>query len=418
MKNIVMMLMIMLCSLHVSAQTEDVDHIALASLMIYDGKLEQARTELSLVDKNAESFDEAEYYTVYGVLESRVNDQHAAIDNYKKAIEATKVKEFRPPEQYKKRKHLFTIGKEEEKAEEKVPEFDPEKVRKEKIERIYLYLSQSYCKLKDYQNSVNALENAGELGRNKPSLYSYKANCYWNLKNHSKSIEVLSEGYAKFEDPQLLKQKFFYFAELGLYRSAIETMMAYMQKVGNNDEDYIALAQMLIGAGENEMAIAVLEEAKLRFPKNAKIGVLLAHSYMKKEMNYTGAALLEQSSYFDPKYLGDSVEMYRRVKNYPHAIFLNSLMLDNKEKLKQKVAIFIDREEFEKVIGLKAALERYGMLSDDNLRYALAYSYYMAKDYDAAEEQLKKITDNELFSKATIIRKNIEQCKDDSMECI
>jgi len=145
---------------------------------------------------------------------------------------------------------------------------------------------------------------------------------------------------------------------------------------------------------------------------------LLAHSYLKKQMNYTGAALLETSSYYDRKYLKDSVEIYRRVKNYPHAIFLNSLMLDKEEKLKQKVAIYIEREEYEKVIGLKAGMERNGMLKDDNLRYALAYAYYMAKDYDAAEEQLKKITDSELFGKATVIRKNIEKCKDDSMECI
>jgi hypothetical protein len=58
------------------------------------------------------------------------------------------------------------------------------------------------------------------------------------------------------------------------------------------------------------------------------------------------------------------------------------------------------------------------MLDDDNIRYAVAYAYYMAKDYEEAEVQLKKITDNELFSKATIIRKNIEKCQDNSMECI
>ena len=60
------------------------------------------------------------------------------------------------------------------------------------------------------------------------------------------------------------------------------------------------------------------------------------------------------------------------------------------EKLKQLVAIYLDRGEFEKVIGLKDGLERYNLLEDDNLRYALAYSYYMAKDYPNAEIQLKK----------------------------
>ncbi len=36
----------------------------------------------------------------------------------------------------------------------------------------------------------------------------------------------------------------------------------------------------------------------------------------------------------------------------------------------------------------------------------------------SAEMHLKKIEDDELFSKATVIRKNIEKCKSNSLECI
>jgi hypothetical protein len=82
------------------------------------------------------------------------------------------------------------------------------------------------------------------------------------------------------------------------------------------------------------------------------------------------------------------------------------------------VAIFVDRGEFEKIIGLKDGLNRYGLLSDDNLRYALAYAYFMVKDYDQAEIHFKKISDSSLFSKATIIRKSIEKCKNNSLECL
>lgn len=420
MKSIVLTLLLLLFSLQAFAEDAkevEVNHVTLATLMIYDGKLDKARHELSLVDKKSANYDAADYYTVYGVLESKSDEINASIENYKKAIDATKVKEFKAPKAYAERKYLFSIG-EQENNENAPPPFDPEKVRKEKLDKLYVYLSQAFYKVKDYQNSVDALDNAGELGRNKASLYAFRADCYWKLEKRSEAVDALSTGYDKFKDPQLLRQKFYYYADLGLYQSAIDTMMVYMNAVGKKDEDYISLAQMLIGAGENDAAIRVLEEAKLRFPKNAKIGVLLAHSYLKKQMNYTGAALLETSSYYDRKYLKDSVEIYRRVKNYPHAIFLNSLMLDNEEKLKQKVAIYIEREEYEKVIGLKAGLERNGMLKDDNLRYALAYAYYMAKDYDAAEAQLKQITDNELFGKATVIRKNIEKCRNDSMECI
>ena len=110
--------------------------------------------------------------------------------------------------------------------------------------------------------------------------------------------------------------------------------------------------------------------------------------------------------------------MYRRAGILSHALYLNSIMKNKFEKTKQKVAIYLDRGEFEKIIGLKDAMGRYGLLKDDNMRYALAYAYYVVKDYDKAEEHLKRIEDNELFSKATVIRKNIEKCKNESMECI
>lgn len=410
---------VLLLFAHVALSADDtaVDRIALATLMIYDAKYDKARHELEQADRDAAGFDAAKYYTVFGVLESKTGDQHAAIVHYEKAIAATKVKVFEAPKLYKKREHLFKIGGSDE-AVEAAPAFDPEKVRREKIEKLYVYLSQAYYKIREYRRSVEALDNAGELGRNRSALFAFRGECYWKLKSHAEAIEALSAGYAKFGDPALLKQKFYYYAELELYQAAVETSMDYMAKVGQKDEDYVTLAQMLMGAGQIDPAITVLEEAKLRFPKNAKIGVLLAHGYLKKEMPYSGAALLESSAHYDEKYRKDAVEMFRRVRNYPHAIFLNSLMTDKVEKLRQKVAIHIDRGEFEKVIGLKEGMERYGMLEDDNLRYALAYAYYMARDYDAAEAQLKKIMDSELFAKATVIRKNIELCRDDSMECI
>ena len=110
--------------------------------------------------------------------------------------------------------------------------------------------------------------------------------------------------------------------------------------------------------------------------------------------------------------------MYRRSGDLAHAFYLNSKMTDKAEKTKQQVAIYVGREEFEKIIALKDALDRYGLLNDDAMRYALAYAYYVSRDYESAETHLKKIQDDELFSKATIIRKNIEKCKNNPMECL
>jgi len=135
-------------------------------------------------------------------------------------------------------------------------------------------------------------------------------------------------------------------------------------------------------------------------------------------MKNTTAYLFEVSSNYEKQYLKDAIEMSRRAKRLPHAIYLNAKNHDKVDQTKQNVATYLERGEFRKVIGMKSALERYKLLEDENMRYALAYAYYMAGDYDNAETQLKQITDSELFSKATLVRKNIEKCKNDAMECI
>jgi tetratricopeptide (TPR) repeat protein len=404
--------------LNAKESVDEVNHLALATLMIYDANYEKAKEELSLVDKNSDKYDAAKYFTVLGVLNSKEGKTQAAIKAYRNAIEATKTKVFVTPASFEKEKYLFSIASSDE-TKPKAPVFDPEAKRKEKIEQLYMYLTQEYYKLKDYKNTVASLENAGEQGKSKAGLYTLRAECYYKQGLHEKTFAALNKGIKKFlNDSTLLKQKFYYFADLKLYQAAIDASKVYMSKVGVSSQEYIALAQMLIGANEVDSAIKLLEESKLKFPKEPSIGILLGHMYLKKNMKFASAHLFDESSYYDKKYLKDAVEMNRRAGNNLHALYLNTQNIDKVEKLKQKIAIYLNAGEYRKIIGLQKALERYKMLDDDNLRYALAYSYYMSDDYKNAETQLKFISDSELFSKATVIRKNIEKCTNNPLECL
>ena len=398
-----------------------IDHMTIATIMIYDGKYDKAKQELREVDKKSPTFDASRFYTMSGMVALRTQAYAEAMRSFSRAIKETKIKKYTPPKVEKvKPKYLFSLGSDTpKKVVSNRPPFDPEKIRKEKLSQLYIYLSQASYKNKNYSATVSALDNAGEKGRENAGMYTLRAECYWKLKQYNNALKALSMGEKRFpKDTTLLKQKFYYFVELKLYQTAISSAKAYMAKSKPNANEYLVLGQMLIGAGEKESAIKVLEEAKIRFPNEAKISVLLGHLYLKQGMLYTTAHLFEQASYYDSKYLKDASEMYRRASDLPHAIYLNSQISDKVEKLKQKVAIYIDRGEFEMIIGLKEGLERYKMLEDDTLRYALAYAYYIVKDYEKAEALFKQITDNGLFAKATLIRKNIEKCQENSLECI
>ena len=414
----------LMISTFVEAKSDDipeVDHLSLATMMVYDGKFDKANAELLEAKKYDKNLDMSKYYTIKGVIAMRQEKHTQAIGFLKKAVQATKEKVYKAPDPIKeKRKHLFSVGSKPKAVKKLVtPIFDGEKIRKEQLQKLYSYLSQESYKVKDYQATITYLDLQGPSGRDQAAEYMLRADCYWKMKNKVSAIEMLTIGARAFpEDQSLLKQKFYYFTELGLYQEAIVSAKAYMKRAKPNAKEHMALAQMLLSGGQREEAIKVLEETKMLFPKEAKVDMLLGHLYLKKGMPYTTANLFEQGSYYEHKYTKEAAELYRRVGMIPHALYLNSQLSNKQEKLKQKIAIYVDRQEYEKIIGLIDGLKRYKMLDDDTIRYAVAYAYYMAKDYEEAEVQLKKITDNELFSKATIIRKNIEKCQDNSMECI
>jgi len=421
--QILLVLLFTTLTLFAKEEKEAIDHMALATMMFYDGNYKKALSELQIAKDEHIDMDWLKYHSIQGMISLKEDKYTQAITSFNAAINAAYKKVYTAPvSEQEKKKYLFSVFSEKEKKlnpsiNESV--FNPEKLRRDKIEELYIYISQAYYRNNQYLQTVKALNKAGKKGRSTAGYFTLRAECYWKANDKANAISALSIGTKLFpKDATLLKQKFYYFAELKLYQASIEAAKLYMQKVPVNAQEYISLAQMLMGAGEHMEAIKILEEAKMHFPTSAKVYVLLGHYYNQKDMPHTTAHLFEQGSYYDRKYLKEAAEMYRRSGELSHALYLNSKMSNNAEKTKQKVAIYVNRGEFEKIIGLKDALNRYALLKNDNMRYALAYAYYVVKDYEKAETHLKKIQDDELFSKATVIRKNIEKCKVSPRECM
>ncbi len=394
------------------------NHLELATMMYYDGNYTKATLELNEVDQNSEDFDASKFYSIKGLIAMKTKKYDDAVINLVRAIKETKVKVYKDPyaQKEKERKHLFLR---DFKKKKKRKAFDPEKIRKQKLEQLYLFLSRAYYQQKEYAKAIKALDMAGEAGKNRAGMYLYKADCYWKMENHDMAIATLDRAIGKFPQAKSLsKQKFYYFAKLNLYHSAAKVATSFLNDSNTSAKEYLTISQVFLRGGEKNEALKLLEYAKVRFPDEAKIPLLLGNIYLKDAMLHTPAHLFEQSANIDNKYIKDAVEMYRRAKEIPHALYLNSKNENPTDQLKQKVAILVSNGEFENLIGLKSDLARYGLLKNDTIRYALAYSYYMVKDYENAEKNLKKITDNQLFSKATIIRKNIEKCKEKPLECL
>lgn len=69
--QILAIVLILNASLWAKQQEDMIDHLALASLMIYDARYKKAQEELRLVNKESLTYDAADYFTVVGVLNAK-----------------------------------------------------------------------------------------------------------------------------------------------------------------------------------------------------------------------------------------------------------------------------------------------------------------------------------------------------------
>lgn len=375
--------LILLTVLHLSAfgadkpKDDEVDHVALAALLMKDGFYVRAAEALETADTASKDFDFVRYYTLKGLVFTKQNLYKAANDEFAKAIEQGQT--------------------------------DP---------AIYLYIAQNNFKLKAYQAAIDALDKAGDVATAKPQLLALRAECHWRLEQHEQALETLAQTIAKFPDYYAAyKQRFNYFIELELYQSALQDANVYLANAEPNAKTYLTFIGALRKSGATVKATLLAEEANMKFLESAEITVMLAHLYLDRDMIQAAANLFEEASIEDPKYTKEAAEMLRRAKEFTLALYKNAELTDTQEKYKQRIAIYLEFGEYERVVATDSALERSGLLEDENIRYALAYAYYMTSNFEACEAQLKELTRPDLFQKATELRKNIEKCQNNSWEC-
>lgn len=96
---------------------------------------------------------------------------------------------------------------------------------------------------------------------------------------------------------------------------------------------------------------------------------------------------------------------------------MNRRITKQDDKFRQRLAIDIHLDDYESLVAKLPALKRYDLMNDDNIVYAVGYGYFRIGDYINSKQYLQKITDGQLFSKASIIFLQIEKCQENPLEC-
>ena len=362
------------------AQEDDseVDYLALASLMLRDGNMDRAINALEQVDLEAEDVNLVRYYTLRGMTHMRRKELEPARDALDNAVSAG----------------------------------DAEPV-------VYVYLAQVNYQLEDYAGAVDALDKAGAAVERIPSVYHMRAQSHWLMGEKTMAIAVLDQASEIFpEDPSFQRRKVFYLMDIGLFKEAVVQGKSYLERSEGKLEDHIALGNALRASGELDEAAVFLEQAQLTFPGSPEVKKVLAHVYIERGEMSAAADMLYKAALLDPVLLPEAAELYRRSGQTFRAMNLNSQIANQEEKLRQRLALYLEMGSYEQAAAMEIPLRRVGLLAEEDLRYAVAYSLFKTGDFSAAEQHLAQLNRPDLFRKAAELRRAIQDCAEDSWKCL
>lgn len=358
-------------------KNEKVSHLSLAALMIKDGHLERAEAVLANVDVADGDIDLIRYYTLSGLVSLQLQKYLQAITAFEQALESG-----------------------------------------QKAPVINIYLAQAHYHQGDYAATIKALDDAGGIGRSDAQLFLMRSQAHWKLQQREQAWQALSDGEAVFPEESLfLRRKVFMLVELELYLAAVEAGKAYLQQADPTLEDYLAIGRALRKSRRFDEAIFFFEAAMLKFQNNRNALLECAHAYLDLDMKHVAAELFERAAAFDPKLAVEAAEVHRRAKQHQRALFWNSQVDDQQRKIKQRLAILIDQEEFAKVAAMGDSVYRVNLEEDSHVSYALAYSHFRTGDFEEAEDYLGNVVSTEMFGKAVQLRKAMAECREAKWQC-
>lgn len=357
---------------------DDVDPIALAELLLADGRHDRAANVLDDVDPEtlepAERFD---YHRILGMVFLETGDLRASIEHFEQAAAA-----------------------------------DPDQLV------AWVFVAHAAYAMGDHQRVLDALGKAGDERLALASSAILEARSCLELDQPGGALEVLHAAQQRFPDePSLLREEAFLYLRLELYQAAYDAGTIYLDQARDDPLAWLAIGAALRDAGRHAGAAAVLEEGQLVFPENQELRVHLAHTYRALGAPLASARLFERVWLDGGGTSLEAAEQYRLAGKTTDALRMNALVPDRAAQLKQRVAILLDDQRFVEVTALEPRMERLGLLDDDAYRYSLAFAHYRVGAFDEAERLLLGIQTSQFFEDAMLLRESIQGCRERPWWC-
>lgn len=353
---------------------DDLEGYELVKVLIRDGKLDLAKEELH--KKDVQNNDPQKYHLLNG-------DWYYAKGEWKKAIE-----------QYSK-----------------TPDLPEAKVH---LARVY-YQEKSYADCEKSYSRISVQELLSE------SDYLWKSYCNFKVNKVDIAFRTLQAARSKFASFAVETDFIALNVNAKLSHLGFTHAVSWLQTHSALATQYLNLAEIFHNAGEETLALAIVELGLARFPTHRDLNLTLSQMYFQKNLLQASEEGFARAALTDKKYYYHTAELNRQLGRYERSQYFNGFVSDPKEKLKQKIATYVDAGKYPLIASLDSVIQRSGLQNDlqngDEIRYALAYSLVKMGQTEKPLEYLAKITRPELLEKTTILRKTLLDCQERNTQC-
>jgi thioredoxin-like negative regulator of GroEL len=367
---------ILINSFYAWGQDSEVDHVALAQRLVKDAYYQRAERTLLKVTEDEKQESAALIQSLWGMI-------YLHQGQYKKSLQS----------------------------------FDQSLVLGIESKEVHLYRAEALLQQQRWDEARMSLDQVGAELQAQLPFHILSAEIYWRQKQKERAWDVLNQAVSrKLSSTVIAKKKFSYLLEEQLYLSAMDIGRDLLKKP-ESFQDVLAMASQLRVQKQYSMAVELLQTLQMMRPEKEMVALEMAQNYLAMGESFSAALILENSAKHNNSLAFEASEMLRQVGKSYRARFLNMTTEDPAKRLKQKLALYLEEDDYHSLKFMIPQLQKNQLLEDQEIRYAVAYSLFRTGDFEKSENYLNSIDKDGLFEKSIELKREINHCINEKWAC-
>jgi tetratricopeptide (TPR) repeat protein len=245
----------------------------------------------------------------------------------------------------------------------------------------------------------------------------WKFECEQKMGQKEKAWITLQKARKAFPSFNVESEWITLMVKLKLVHEGLLTSMEWLATHASPATHFMNLAEIFQTEGATAAALGILEMARAQHPTNLDINLALSQIYFQKGSLNAAEEGFRRAAINDSKYFYHTAELNRQTHRFERSLYFNASVVDEKERLKQKIATYVDANKYALIASLDSVIQRSELQKDDEIRYALAYSLVRSGDLAKPLKYLSQITKPDLIEKTTVLRQTLIDCKEKQGVC-